>query len=109
MEAVPCRWDALPGAVLPGAAPRPLRAPPSSPSSTSSALAAARRRAPQLRKLSNFQWAGVERILELGTRCLLADEMGCGKTPQAMQSQSERAKCKVPHKFFFWGGGGFHF
>ena len=42
------------------------------------------RRAPHLSRLRHFQWEGVSRILELGGRCLLADEMGCGKSAQAL-------------------------
>ncbi|CAE7540133.1 smrc-1 [Symbiodinium sp. CCMP2456] len=41
-------------------------------------------RAPVLTRLRDFQWRGVRRALELKGRCLLADEMGCGKTPQAL-------------------------
>ena len=39
-------------------------------------------RAPVLTHLRDFQWQGVRRALELKGRCLFADEMGCGKTPQ---------------------------
>ncbi|CAE8602362.1 unnamed protein product [Polarella glacialis] len=41
-------------------------------------------RAPQLQKLRPFQHEGVQRALQLGGRCLIADEMGCGKSPQAL-------------------------
>eukprot|EP00439_Symbiodinium_sp_Y106_P026977 s3964_g3.t1 len=41
-------------------------------------------RAPVLTHLRDFQWQGVRRALELKGRCLFADEMGCGKTPQAL-------------------------
>lgn len=41
-------------------------------------------RAPHLSRLRHFQWEGVRRVLELGGRCLLADEMGCGKSAQAL-------------------------
>eukprot|EP00929_Paragymnodinium_shiwhaense_P043950 TRINITY_DN22553_c0_g1_i2.p1 TRINITY_DN22553_c0_g1~~TRINITY_DN22553_c0_g1_i2.p1 ORF type:complete len:1101 (-),score=183.88 TRINITY_DN22553_c0_g1_i2:52-3354(-) len=41
-------------------------------------------RVSRLKQLRPFQRKGVLRALELGGRCLLADEMGCGKTPQAL-------------------------
>lgn len=40
--------------------------------------------APRLLHLRPFQRTGVARALTLGGRCLIADEMGCGKTPQAV-------------------------
>eukprot|EP00913_Durusdinium_trenchii_P003228 g2986.t1 len=45
---------------------------------------AALSRASCLSRLRNFQWEGVRRALELGGRCLIADEMGCGKSAQAL-------------------------
>eukprot|EP00435_Cladocopium_sp_Y103_P072615 s107_g40.t2 len=45
---------------------------------------AALHRAPDLSRLRNFQWEGISRVLELGGRCLIADEMGCGKSAQAL-------------------------
>lgn len=45
---------------------------------------AALHRAPDLSRLRSFQWEGVSRVLELGGRCLIADEMGCGKSAQAL-------------------------
>lgn len=41
-------------------------------------------RAPHLSRLRSFQWEGVSRALALGGRCLIADEMGCGKSAQAL-------------------------
>ena len=46
-------------------------------------------RAPVLSRLRDFQWRGVRRALELKGRCLLADEMGCGKTPQERASMCQ--------------------
>ena len=45
---------------------------------------AAVHRAPDLSRLRSFQWEGVSRVLQLGGRCLIADEMGCGKSAQAL-------------------------
>ena len=54
-------------------------------------------RAPVLTHLRDFQWQGVRRALELKGRCLFADEMGCGKTPQEGNnvnvSNSDEIKC----------------
>eukprot|EP00930_Biecheleria_cincta_P023520 TRINITY_DN16982_c0_g1_i1.p1 TRINITY_DN16982_c0_g1~~TRINITY_DN16982_c0_g1_i1.p1 ORF type:complete len:1511 (-),score=233.62 TRINITY_DN16982_c0_g1_i1:373-4905(-) len=64
----------------------PVNLPPE-PASSKEAdwlLARALTLAPQLDALRPFQREGVRRALHLGGRCLLADEMGCGKSPQAL-------------------------
>ncbi|CAK0901861.1 unnamed protein product [Prorocentrum cordatum] len=78
------RLDPVPEPALRFAAQRSTLAHAGCPDEVDQLLARAMERAPRLRLLQPFQRDGVRRVLQLRGRCLLADEMGCGKTPQAL-------------------------